>query len=132
MKYLFKDKTILISDDIIQKSMKNLGLTKEEAIQVYLEDEGYLDNEEQEELTQKAKENHITSTIHQAREKTNAERKKRTVKPNPTKEMVIARIAEILPEFAENIQVENASKLITFTIGENHYKIDLIQNRKKG
>lgn len=131
MNYNFNGKNIRIPDADIERSMKMLELTKEEAIQVWLEDEGYLENEEQEELCKKAKENRITATIHEAsainKKKTQRERAR---KENPTKEMVIAEIAKILPNFAENVQVLNIGKLISFTIGENTYEIDLKQKRK--
>ena len=131
MNYNFNGKNIRIPDVDIERSMKTLDLTKEEAIQVWLEDEGYLENEEQEELCKKAKENRITATIHEAsainKKKTQRERVR---KENPTKEMVIAEIAKILPNFAENVQVLNIGKLISFTIGENTYEIDLKQKRK--
>lgn len=131
MNYNFNGKNIRIPDADIERTMKMLELTKEEAIQVWLEDEGYLENEEQEELCKKAKENRITATIHEAsainKKKTQRERVR---KENPTKEMVIAEIAKILPNFAENVQVLNIGKLISFTIGENTYEIDLKQKRK--
>lgn len=131
MNYNFNGKNIRIPDTDIERSMKMLELTKEEAIRVWLEDEGYLENEEQEELCKKAKENRITATIHEAsainKKKTQRERVR---KENPTKEMVIAEIAKILPNFAENVQVLNIGKLISFTIGENTYEIDLKQKRK--
>lgn len=131
MNYNLNGKNIRIPDADIERSMKMLELTKEEAIQVWLEDEGYLENEEQEELCKKAKENRITATIHEAsainKKKTQRERVR---KENPTKEMVIAEIAKILPNFAENVQVLNIGKLISFTIGENTYEIDLKQKRK--
>lgn len=131
MNYNFNGKNIRIPDADIERSMKTLNLTKEEAIQVWLEDEGYLENEEQEELCKKAKESRITATIHEAsttnKKKTQRERVR---KENPTKEMVIAEIAKILPNFAENVQVLNIGKLILFTIGENTYEIDLKQKRK--
>lgn len=131
MNYNFNGKNIRIPDADIERSMKMLELTKEEAIQVWLEDEGYLENEEQEELCKKAKENRITATIHEAsainKKKTQRERVR---KENPTKEMVIAEIAKILPNFAENVQILNIGKLISFTIGENTYEIDLKQKRK--
>lgn len=131
MNYKFNGKNIRIPDAEIQLNMEKLHLTKEEAIQVWLEDEGYLENEEQEELCKKAKENRITATIHEAsainKKKTQRERVR---KENPTKEMVIAEIAKILPNFAENVQVLNIGKLISFTIGENTYEIDLKQKRK--
>ena len=44
--------------------------------------------------------------------------------------MIIAEIAKVLPNFAENIVVENAGKLITFSIGEDEFKLDLVQKRK--
>ena len=68
-------KVIRINEKTIENLMKQLGLDREDAIQVYLEDEGYEINEEQEELTQKAKDNKITATIHKAEAKTK-ERKK--------------------------------------------------------
>ena len=66
MNYKLGNKTIKIPDTEIEVSMKNLDLTKEEAIQMWLEDEGYLDNEEQVELTAKAKASKIMQTIHGA------------------------------------------------------------------
>jgi hypothetical protein len=131
MRYDFNGKSLKIPDDEIELSMKTLKMTKEEAIQLWLEDEGYLENEEQEELEHKAKENRITATIHAASAETEKKApRERTRKENPTKEMVIAEIAQILPKFAENIQILNVGKLISFTIGEETYEIDLKQKRK--
>ena len=132
MKYNLNGKNINIPDADIERSMKNLELTKEEAIQMWLEDEGYLENEEQEELERKAKENHITATIHQASAKDPHKKtqKERVRKENPTKEMVIREIAALLPKFAEDIEILNVGKLISFRIGEEKYEIDLKQKRK--
>jgi antitoxin component of MazEF toxin-antitoxin module len=131
MNYNFNGKTIKIPDKEIEKSMKNLELTKDEAIEMWLEDEGYLDNDEQIELDKKAKDSKITATIHQAKDITQKKtQKERCHKENPTKEMVIAEIANLLPKFAENIEIVNKGKLITFTIGNDNFKLDLIQTRK--
>lgn len=133
MRYNFNGKKVNIPDDEIEKNMRILELSKDEAIKVWLEDEGYLENEEQEALVKKAKDNRITATVHQARafdptkKKT---QKERVRKENPTKEMVIKRIAELLPEFAENVEITNVSKLISFSIGEEKYEVNLIQKRK--
>ena len=123
---------IRIPDADIERNKKVLKLTTAEAIQMWLEDEGYLDNEEQEALEKKAKDNRITATIHQAQAKDIRKKtqKERVRKENPTKEMVIAEIAKILPNFAENIQILNVGKLISFTIGTETYEIDLKQKRK--
>lgn len=133
MTYNLNGKNIRISDTDIERSMKSLELTKEEAIQMWLEDEGYLENEEQEALEKKAKENRITATIHQASVINKVEKKtqkERCRKENPTKEMVIREIAALLPNFAENVEVLNVGKLISFSIGEEKYEIDLKQKRK--
>lgn len=130
MQYNFNGKNIRIPDEEIEKSMKVLDISKDEAIEMWLEDEGYLENEEQEELCKKAKENRITATIHDAKDVKKKTQRERVRKENPTKRMVIAEIAKILPDFAENIQVLNVEKLISFTIGDNTYEIDLKQKRK--
>lgn len=131
MRYTLESgKTVTIPNDDIERSMKMLKISKDEAIKVWLEDEGYLINEEQEALTKKAKENRITATIHEARTYTKKTQKERVRKENPTKAMVITEIAAILPKFAENIQILNENKLISFTIGEDTFEIDLRQKRK--
>lgn len=133
MTYDFNGKKLRIPDADIERSMKKLKLTREEAIELWLEDEGYIDNEEQNKLEKKAKDCRITATIHQASAVNKAEKKtqkERTRKENPTKEMIIAEIAKLLPNFAENIEVKNVGKLISFSIGNENYEIDLIQKRK--
>ena len=55
MKYQLGNKTINIPDAEIQKFMKSLDLSKEDAIQMWLEDNDYEVNEEQAELDAKAK-----------------------------------------------------------------------------
>lgn len=124
-------KKVKIDKKFLDNSCNKLGIDFDEAIEMWLEDEGYFDNEEQNELDKKAKDNKVYKIISARNEKPKKTQKERTRKENPTKEMVIKEIAELLPKFATNIKVENVGKLITFTIGENDYKIDLIQTRKK-
>lgn len=131
MRYEFNGKMITIPDAEIEKSMKVLKISKEEAIEMWLDDEGYTENEEQEMLTQKVKDNKIMATIHSAKsEKAEKKTVKRERKEDPEKEMIIQKIAEILPEFAENVKITNIGKLISFSIGENDYEIDLKRKRK--
>lgn len=131
---LANGKKIRIPDLEIETAMKKHSLTRNESIKLWLEDEGYLTNEEIEAIEKKAKENKITATIHQARtdkakEKTQKERVK---KSNPDKERVIANLAECLKKIdgVETVTIENIRKLITFVIGEKNYKLDLIEKRK--
>lgn len=129
---LANGKVVRIPMAEINKSMALLGLTKDEAIQMYLEDEGYLENDEQIALERKAKENRITATIHQAKstEVKQKTQKERVKKADPTKEGVIKAIAEMLPDLnATDIVIVNEGKLITFKIGADEYKVDLIRKR---
>lgn len=130
---LSNGKTIRIPDDELKRSMGILGLTEEEAIKMYLEDEGYEVNEEQEALNRKAKENRITATIHQARAEpkfTPKTQKERVHKDDPTKEGIIKAIAEMLPDLnATDVKIENVGKLITFKLGADTFKLDLIRQR---
>lgn len=133
MDYVLENgKTIRIPKATIANLMKNLDLDEEDAIQVYLEDEGYEINEEQEELTKKAKDNRITASIHKAEGKTREKRKVER-KPNPDKEALIAGLAEYLGDLEEvdNVAVVNIGKLITFNFKGKAMKIDLIETRVK-
>jgi hypothetical protein len=131
MRYALENgKYVNIPEDEIECNMKLVD-SREEAIQIWLEDNGYAVNEEQEALCQKAKDNRITSVIHDARE--NDVEKKKTVvrKENPTKEMIISKVAELLKELADDVVIENAAKIVTFNLDGNSYKLDLIQRRAK-
>lgn len=132
MKYNLNGKTINIPDTDIERSMKCLEISKDEAIQMWLEDEGYLENEEQEELCRKAKENRVTATIHQAKatEPKKKAQKERVRKENPTKEKIIAETAEMLRQFADNVQILNVGKLISFELDGKKFEFDLKQKRE--
>jgi hypothetical protein len=122
---------VKVAAKYIERMVEKLEIDEEEAILTWLEDEEYLTNDEQDELTEQAKENKSVKIIDAKADKPEKKtQKERTRKENPTKEMVIAKIAEMLPEFAENVVIENKGKLITFTIGEDEFKIDLVQKRK--
>ena len=135
MKYEYNGKTLNIPDDFIQNAMKNLSIDEDEAIQLWLEDNDYEVNEEQMALDAKAKANVKVANIVKARaadpgkKKTQRERVK---KEDPTKEGVIAALAKALPELAnaENVTIVNPGKLITFTIRDDTYKLDLVRQRK--
>ena len=130
MRYEFNGKMVNIPDDEIAKAMKNLDLSKEQAIEMWLEDEGYLENEEQENLCQLAKENKITATIHKASEGKKRQSKPRTVKISDEKQKLFAEILENLKENHENVEILKENKLIQVKIGEKVFKIDLIEQRQ--
>ena len=124
-------RVVKVAAKYIERMVNNLDIDEEEAILTWLEDEEYLTNDEQEELTNQAKANKSVKVIDAKAEKPEKKtQKERTKRENPTKEMIVAKIAEMLPEFAENVVVENKGKLITFTIGNDEFKLDLVQKRK--
>lgn len=128
---LASGKIVNIPTAEIQRNMALLKISRDEAVDLWLYDNEYIGNDEADALTNKAKENRITATIHQAKaeykQKTQRERVK---KEDPTKEGIIKAVAEMLPSLnAENIEIVNAGKLITFTIGADKYKLDLIRQR---
>lgn len=120
-------KAVKIPMPDIVNYMQKLELTQDEAIELWLTDNDYLDNEEVDRLSQQAKDN-----------KTNlradtGERKKREVtkKENPTKEGIIKEVAATLEKIgAVNIKITNISKLIEFEMNGNNFKLDLVQKRQ--
>lgn len=130
MQYILNEKKIRIPDDELNHYMKSMGLSKDEAIQVWLEDEGFLDNEEQNALEKKAKDNRITATIHQAKSFTQKTQRERVKKEDPTKAEIIKATAEMLKSMATDVVITNETKVITFKIGADTYKFDLIRNRQ--
>lgn len=126
MNYNLNGKNIRIPDAEINKSMKLLELTKDEAIQMWLEDEGYLENEVVEELTAKAKVNKVN---HEAKTEKPRKTVKRERKPDEEKENLIKILADCLKNAGFTAEITNKSKIIEFNVGENHYKLDLIKQR---
>ena len=127
-------KVVKAMTSYLENMVKNLDIDMDEAVLTWLEDEGYLENEEQEELCAAAKENKSLAAARKGIRDGAKEKKKvvRTVKENPTKEMIIAEIAKCIEAIdgATNIVVENKGKLITFELNNESFKIDLIQRRK--
>ena len=132
MVYILNDKKIRIPDEEIKKNMEILDLSDEEAIQLYLEDEGYLENEEVAELTKKAKDSGIMSTIHGAKADKPRAKATREPKSNPLKAEIIEKIAELIKnEYDINTKITNSTKLIEFTCENREFKLDLIEKRVK-
>lgn len=127
MVYNFKGRNVTIPDSEIEIAIKNLDISKNEAIQMFLEDNGYLENEEVEQLTKKAKENKVQ---HKAKaEKGEKKEVKRERKPDEEKEMLIQFLFEALKKY--NPTITNKTKIIEFSVNGNEYKLDLIKKRKE-
>ncbi len=130
MKYtLDNGKVVNIPDKEIEKSMKLLELSKEDAIQLWLEDNDYEVNEEQAELDEKAKKvkiQHGASAI----DKTQKEKKERKVVVSDEKQALFGEIYLHLKEiFGNNVEIVKENKLLTVTQGSKVFKVDLVEQR---
>lgn len=132
-------KKVRIADETIEKYMKSFETDKEGAIQIYLEEEGYLRNEEMEALDEKAKKVKIDHgamseevierkfKYDKSKDKTQRERVR---KPNGDKAAIISLLVEALNGNVENLDVENPEKLIKFEMNGKKFSLNLVQNRK--
>ena len=127
MKYNFEGKILNIPDTELEKSIKLFNLSKEEAIQLWLDDNDYTTNEIVEELSEKAKKNI------KRYEQSDKKRK------SPTKER---KVDEEKKKFLEGFRifVEGCGGRLTnkkneaefsFTYGENDYTVKLVKHRAK-
>lgn len=141
MKYELPNKRIInIPDKDIERLQNSLSISKDEAIQLWLVDEEYTTDETVEELSEKAKKNRITATIHQAKA-TNSqkkERKPREKKENPLKKAIINAICEGIEANVEKLNadtvhfvVTNNEKYINLTVNDLEFTINLVQHRQK-
>ena len=121
----------------ILKLMKTLGITEEEAIELYNEDK---------EVDKMTKMSDIDSDISEEQKKakkkyTNVKRgvnaygktPTRELTPDENKRLIIQTIAKALTECAEvsNLEITNIQKYIAFSIGSEDFEIDLKRKRKK-
>lgn len=128
MKYTFADKdgkqrTVNIPDDDIKRAKSAYGLSNKEAIDMWLVDEGYLENPVVEELNAKAKANGAGNV-----------KKSRKVnrKENPVKRALIASLFDFITLYdgVEVSQIVNPERIVSFTIGDDTYEITLSKKRK--
>lgn len=127
---LDNDKVVKCDKKWAETSIEKLGTDMEDVLLMWLEDNDYLVNEEQEELDQEAKGKvKLVATNEKPKKKT---QKERVVKENPLKEQIIETIANALKNLeVDNLNIENKGKLITFSYKNEDFKVDLVQKRKK-
>lgn len=133
MKYeLENGKVVNIPDKEIEHLMKSLELTQADAIDLWLEDNDYQENEEQNELDAKAKKvkiDHQASAIDKTQAK---EKKPRVVKISDEKQKLFNEIYHNLVEiYGGQVEIVKENKLLTVKINEKTFKLDLIEQRPK-
>ena len=126
MTYTKDNKTYSIPNDELEKLQTKLNISKVEACDLWLADNGFEENEEQELLNNKAK--------MAPRERVSGEkgkpRKPRTVKISDEKQMLFKHILKELSEISSNFEVLTENKLIGITIGDKKFKINITECRK--
>ena len=129
MKYTFMNKEgrpqqINIPEEYIARTRKSLNCSNKEAIELYLSDEGYIDNSTVQELTEKAKgQGHRESSG-----------KKRTVtrKPDLFKRAMIQNLYEYISSLPDvrDCEVMNVERIVRFAAGDEEYEVTLSKKRK--
>jgi len=109
----------------IQKNMEKLGLTREEAEELYDCDHDLAENEEQEELQEKASAVKVATGV--VKEK--KPRKPREIKVSDEKKELFTNILGSLTDNYNNVKVLNENKLIQVQIGTKIFDINLIEKR---
>ena len=121
-------------EKLIEKQMKILGCTREEAIEIVSEDE------EIDHMTMKQLNADLTPEQKQAMKKAKATGERKT-KPNykfetkakpkdAEKVEILQKIFGFVATFTENCVIFNEGKEITFNYGENQYSLSLTKHRK--
>ena len=128
-----KYKNYNVPDNEIDKLMEKLDISMAEACEIWLSDREMIENETIHELTEMARKNRITATIHEAKGE-KKERKAREKKENLLKQSIINIIfnsfVKNLPD-AEGIIVRNNEKYIDFTVNGREFTVNLVEHRKK-
>jgi hypothetical protein len=128
MLYNFNGKTIKIDDNEIIKLTEKLDLTQDEAIQMWLEDNDYLENEEQTALDEKASK--VKVSVGARSSAPTKEKKPRTTKVSDEKKTLFAEILSDLEDvYKGNVTVLKENKLIEVKMGGKTFKIDIIEQR---
>lgn len=131
MRYTFSSgKTITIPDDELDKISTGLGVSRSEAVGIWLEDAEYEINEEQEALDNAAKKVRIDTGAGDGNKKS----KKHTVKVSEEKKELFDTILKNLDRcwgvYRSNIEVLKENKLIQVKINDKIFKIDIVEQRK--
>jgi hypothetical protein len=121
-------------EQTIEKHIKLLGCTREEAIDI-IETDKIIDkggrtqydlSKEEEKLAMKI------SGVNERRAKSTDNKRGKVRAENPTKADLIKFLFESLTEYdCQNLNILNKERQIAFSVGDNDYELTLVQKRKK-
>lgn len=123
-------------EQTIEQYMKSLGISREEAEQLWEDDQADFIGEEGEQMTAKAKQIRRYEQADKPRAKATREKKLDDEKVQILAWLEGAMVSRhsIIEENEwdfENVVIANPQKEISFTVGGNEYSISLIKHRKK-
>lgn len=143
MKYTFIDedgnsRTVNIDDAELANLKRSIGGTTSEAIQLWLFDNGYVENEVVNELSAKAKENKCGVGKVGAKKPRSVPKRKE----DPTKRAIIQCLYEFImrgeidsklmfDKTCAPVEITNPERVIAFSIGNDNYELTLSKKRKK-
>ena len=126
-------KKVNIPDKELKRNMEKLELSLNDAIALWLEDNDYEINEEQQALDEKAKKVKIQhdAVADKPRKKSD---KPRTVKVSDAKKEVFYQFSEFLKRFCEEnpacYSILSENKMFQLNFGGETFNIDIVQQRK--
>ena len=117
-------------EELIQKNMRALGITRKEAEELVEDDEAVDKGEEMPwDLTPEQMKN-ARKIANATTRKTSGTPTKRTKKENPDKQKIISMLAGALGAEIENVNVTNTERTIDFTFNDVKYTVSLTAHRK--
>lgn len=115
----------MTKEQTIQHYMAKLGLTQEEAEQLWLDEQ----NDNLPTLTQKQKQ--VEKEMRQADRKKETTPRKRERKADEDKRFLVTLLSAALDGQVENISIENPEREVSFEFKNQKYHLTLIRRRKE-
>lgn len=115
----------------VERIMKNLGVSKEEALEI-IECDKAIDRGEKMDFDLSAEAEKVARKFSNVgTRKTDGKKTERKRKENTTKSSLIAEIARFLTENGyESVEITNKERQIALKSGENAFELTLVQKRK--
>lgn len=135
MRYTFTDpangntREVTIPDDYIRDNCRRLGISAQNAIMMYLSDEGYIEDETVKELSKKAK----SAKVDKGTGRKSVPKKKDDVVKHTLMEKIFKFTKENLmcgDRKPANVVLLNPERLLSFSLGDDDYEITLTRKRK--
>ena len=115
----------------VDRIMKHLGCTKEEALEIIECDKAIDRGEKMDFDLDPETEKLAKKKVNVGTRNTKGAKTERKRKENPTKSTIIGEIASMLSQKDyENVEITNKERQISFKCGENAFEITLVQKRK--